>query len=419
LVTVALRCEPGSKAKLSLSQERYLPVGSAPSAEQTWQIPICARYPAGRSHAKDCTLLAQKTGELELSSAQGCPTWVLPNDGGSSYYRVRFEGNLLARVLQAGKQLTLAERVGLLDDLAALTRDGRLPYGEVLPLVAGLAGDPNREIVQRAAAMIERLRGNLIPAALRPSYAQFIRRVFGPRARKLGWTGKRGENEDTVLLRPALVGMLAYPGDDEALQREARQLARKWIADHGAVQADVVPAALHIAAKTGNRALFDELHAAAGKEPDRRDRRWILQAMGAFREPEIAKAALSLALSDELDPRETFSIVATAASDPDTREQAYQFIKDNFNRWLERLPRDFGAHMPNLVEGFCDEKHRADMEAFFKDRSTRFTGGPRRLANALERVDLCIAAKRVQQPSVEAFFRGKPKAPIPPRVGSN
>src|SRR5262249_61210340 len=31
LVTVALRCEPGSKAKLSLSQERYLPVGAAPS----------------------------------------------------------------------------------------------------------------------------------------------------------------------------------------------------------------------------------------------------------------------------------------------------------------------------------------------------------------------------------------------------
>ncbi len=420
LVTVALRCEPGSTAKLSLSQERYSPVGSGPSADQAWQIPICARYPAGRSDAKDCTLLAQKTGELELASAQGCPAWVLPNDGGASYYRVRFEGNLLARVLQVGgKQLTLPERVGLLDDLAALTRDGRLPYAEVLPLIPGLAADPHREIVQRAAAIIERLRDHLIPASLRPSYAQFIRRVFGPRARKLGWTAKRGEDEDTLLLRPTLVGMVAYPGDDERLQREARQLARKWLSDHRAVEADVVHTVLNVAAKTGDRALFDDLHAAAQKEPDRRDRRWLLQAMGAFREPEIAKSALALALSDEFDPRETFWIVVTAVTAPETRDQAYQFIKENFNRWLARLPRDFGAQMPSLVEGYCDPKHRADVEAFFKDRSTGFTGGPRRLANALERIDLCIAAKRVQQPSVEAFFRGKPKAPITPRLGSN
>ena len=420
LVTVALRCEAGSKAKLSLSQERYLPVGSGSSTDQTWQIPICARYPAGRSDAKDCTLLAQKTGELDLASAQDCPAWVMPNDGGASYYRVRFEGNLLGRVLKAGgKQLTLPERVGLVDDLAALTRGGRLPYGEVLPLITGLAGDPNREIVQRAAEIVERLRDPLIPASLRPSYAQFIRHVFGPRAGKLGWTAKRGEAEDTVLLRPTLVGMVAYPGDDEKLQREARQLARKWISDHRAVAADVVPTVLHVAAKTGDRALFDELHAAARRESDRRDRRWLLLAMGAFREPEIAKSALALALSDEFDPRESFPIVVMAAAAPETRDLAYQFIKENFDRWLARLPRDFGGHMPNLVEGYCDETHRADMGAFFKDRSTAFAGGPRRLANALERVDLCIAAKRVQQPSVEAFFRGKPKAPAAARLGSN
>ena len=420
LVTVALRCEPGSKARLSLSQERYLPVGSGPSADQTWQIPICARYPAGQSAAKDCTLLAQKTGELELASAQGCPSWVLPNDGGASYYRVRFEGDLLARVLKAGsKQLTLPERVGLLDDLAALTRDGRVPYAEVLPLIPGLAGDPRREIVQRAAAMIERLHDHLIPASLRPSYAQYIRRVFGPRAQKLGWIGKRGEDEDTVLLRPTLVGMVSYPGDDEKLQREARQLARKWLSDHRAVQADVVPTVLNVAAKTGDRALFDELHAAARKETDRRDRRWLLLAMGGFREPEIAESALALALSNEFDPRETFWIVVAEAGAPETRDAAYQFIKENFDRWLARLPRDFGGHMPSLVEGYCDESHRADIAAFFKERSTRFTGGPRRLANALERVDLCVAAKRVQQPSVEAFFSGKPKAPAAARLGSN
>src|SRR5262249_28419463 len=210
-------------------------------------------------------------------------------------------------------------------------------------------GDPRREIVQRAAAMIERLHDHLIPATLRPSYAQYIRRVFGPRARKLGWTTKRGEDEDTVLLRPTLVGLVSYPGDDERLQHDARQRARKWASDHRAVDADVVPTVLHVAAKTGDRALFDELHAVARKEHDRRDRRWLLQAMGAFREPEIAKSALALALSDEFDPRETYAIVVTEAAAPETRDAAYQFIKENFDRWLPRLPPDFRLHLPSPV----------------------------------------------------------------------
>ena len=46
LVEVTPRCEDGT-GSLALRQSRYRPLGSTADANQTWQIPFCARYSAG------------------------------------------------------------------------------------------------------------------------------------------------------------------------------------------------------------------------------------------------------------------------------------------------------------------------------------------------------------------------------------
>ena len=42
---------------------------------------------------------------------------------------------------------------------------------------------------------------------------------------------------------------------------------------------------------------------------------------------------------------------------------------------------------------------------FFEGRSTKYYGGPRNLAQILERIDLCVAFKKAQQPSVTEFLK--------------
>src|SRR5712691_11588930 len=61
LVTAQVRCEPGKRPRLELSQERYVPLGAEPTPEQrqqVWQVPICARWSGGRT----CPLLAGQSG---------------------------------------------------------------------------------------------------------------------------------------------------------------------------------------------------------------------------------------------------------------------------------------------------------------------------------------------------------------------
>jgi cytosol alanyl aminopeptidase len=405
VVTVALQCEEGKRPRLALAQSRYLPVGSAGSRAQTWQIPIRIRYDASRTGGRASVLLTEVKADLPLRSARSCPAWVLANAGRAGYYRVRYQGDLLNRLLQGtGPRLTLAERVGIIGDIGALVESGELPAGQALALLPQLLRDANRQVVSSSADLVYRLH-NLVPAELRPSYARFARRTYGEQARALGWQRRSGDDDETQLLRVTLLRLAAGLGEDEALVAEGDRLARRWLEDRSVLAPDLAPMALRAAARHGDRALFDRFHAEARKTQDRTERRFLLGAMGAFRDPEILQAAFHITLTDEFRPTEAMSLLRSAAGDPQTRPLAYVFVKQNFDALVARLPRDEGAYLPFLAADFADEAQRADVEASFKDRSTKFTGGPRILDQVLEQIRLNSALKRAQLASLEAFLK--------------
>ena len=114
---------------------------------------------------------------------------------------------------------------------------------------------------------------------------------------------------------------------------------------------------------------------------------------------------MAIALTDEFEARDSIGLVWGAFGDPDTRELGYQFIKTNFDALLARLPRDSGAGFIWIGSAFCDEAHRDDSLAFFKDKAPTYLGGPRSLARMVERADLCVARKTAQQQSIISFLK--------------
>jgi alanyl aminopeptidase len=163
---------------------------------------------------------------------------------------------------------------------------------------------------------------------------------------------------------------------------------------------------LEIAAKNGDRALFERLHQMAAKEPDQRQRRRLLGAMSSFRDPTIVKDSLPIMLSSEFDMREAMALLRGTARAPETRQLAYDFVKANFDGLAARLPLNGAAELPSFGVPLCSEQARADVDRFFRGRSTKLEGGPRRLEQALERTHLCAEFKAAQGPSVAQFFEG-------------
>jgi alanyl aminopeptidase len=401
LLTVALDCQRGRTARLRIAQERYRPRGSSATA-QRWQVPVCARYPEGRS----CTLVSDERGELELAGTDACPAWVLPNAGAVGYYRVKYQGDLLRQLLAGGgHQLTVAERLSVLGDVSALVDTADLPYEQALDLVPGLASDDSRFIVGAALRLAGSISDDYVPDELRPNYVRFVRKTFGARARKLGWDAHENDDDDVRLLRAQLVPSFADRAEDGGLVASARVEAERWLADRKAVSPELVGPVLSTAAAHGDRALWTKLYDAARREKDRRDRQRMLGAMGAFRDPTLINENFKLAMSDQFDPRESLTLLFGAVGYRGTRQMAYDFIKANYDRITGRLPPQYASALASVSGAFCDPEHRADAERFFSKRVEKAAGGPRNLAHTLEGVDLCIAGKAAQQPSVIAFLR--------------
>jgi len=408
LVTAKMDCSSGA-ARLTLAQDRYLPAGSPGDSPRRWQIPICARHPGGRT----CTLVDGPSATIELPGK--CPPWAVPNAGGAGYYTVAYSGDELRRLLQLGKALTLAERLTLIYDAGAMVRAGKLGIGEVLGEVTALMKDPSVHVQIAAVQMVTALKDSQIPPELAPQFSRFVKSAFGPRARELGYRSKKGETDETRLLRPQLLLLAADRGEDTQLVAMAVKLAHAWLKSPDAIEDDMVDAVLTIAAHaSGPRmstpqqpsaasqgaALFDRFHEDAKATTDDRRREHLLDAMASFRDPAVVQASLAIFLTDEFDSRES---IALLVQDPRMQDIVFAFVRENYAPLLTRIPADGRSELPRVGEPFCDEEHLTAVRAYFEPLVDAL-GGPRPLAQTLETIRLCSALRDAQAASLKTFL---------------
>jgi aminopeptidase N len=408
-VSVSLDCRSGPK--LELTQQRALPIGSSGSERETWQIPLCIAYEADGSVQHECQVLSDSHSEMVLKAAKSCPAWLLANDKESGYYLAGYQGSLLDTLLSnRGRNLTIAERVGVLGDVESLVSAGVYSPQTALRLVPEFADDPNWQVVEASADIAGLLNGDDVPDELRSKAARFIVQVFGRRAVALGWTAQPDEKDDTRLLRRRLVPFVASLGEQQDLIDQAKNLAGTWLKSRSGISPEMIKPVLDTAAEFGNRELFNVLRAAAGREHDHRSRAILIDALGSFRDPALARASLELLLSKDFDPREAFyPLLFGPLNYAQTRGIPFEFVRQNLDALLARLPRDVGsdyaASLPGVGSGFCDVSRRSEIETFFDDRVKRYTGGPRELAKVLEQIDLCIAGRKALAPDLAAFLK--------------
>ena len=389
LVDVELKCTPGAAPALALRQSRYSPLGSQTPRDGRWQVPVCVRWGKGKQTGRACTLLDQAAMTWTLPTPT-CPDWLLPNAGGVGYYRSVAHGDLLARLDRHAAELTTFERLTLLSDVEAQLELGSMELSDALALVTRLAREKDPHLVKRAIGMVSGIEP-MVPERLRPNYQRFVRKVFGARARALGLAARKGEDDDSKALRAQLVALVGGPGADPVLVREATRLAHTWIATQKGVDPEMVDAVLGVAARGGDAALWEEARAAAVATKERRLRNRFIATMASVRDPELVKRNLAIVLTDAFEPRDAYTLLWSARGERALAPVTYQFFKDHWDELIARLPRDYGAFFPRIAPILCSSGARAEVESWFRGRSTKYLGGPRVLDASLESMDMCIA----------------------------
>lgn len=406
LLSMSLSCEGATPPRVRVTQERMLPAGSRGSTDQLWNVPVCLQYGHGRNKtATTCTLVDQKAQDVVLSQATTCPRWLLGNADAGGYYRVAYDRGMISTLLgKGGKEISVAERLGVAADMSALVSTGKVEIAEALTLVPGMLATRNPYITERAASIVASMDSNVVPEALMPNYRRFVRKMFSARARKLGWKNKKRDSDDTKLMRRTVVNLAVGKGQDPVLIGQAKKMARTWLKTGKGVEEDMVGRILSIAVRYGDTAMYDQIHAAMNKTEDESRRRTLVRALASTTDPALIKKNFEFFLTSDWDIRTSGPLFQIPLFRSETQAMAYQWLKANYDRVMDKMPGRFRPWVMYSASGFCDDTMRKDAEQFFGPKAESMRGGPKILEEVLERIELCIAFRAAQQPSVEKFL---------------
>lgn len=406
VLDVSLDCK-GAPA-LEIAQQRFVPVGVTAGVSEPWVFPACFDVGDGQGKSRQvCTVVRQAKQTVALP-AGACPQWVVANRSGIGYYLPRLSPALYDALPKGDRVLGGADYDPLLADLAILARAGAVRYDVALRVAARQAASPDTRAARRAYALAEAVPGPLVDSANRERYAAWIRSNFGDRARKLGWLPQKGETADVLRLREEAVKVAAVRGGDAALARKAQQLAQRWVVHRSAIPPEARRSVLVAAARTSTdkdaAKLFDALYSIAGTSKDPNEREDAIRALGAFADPALLDRALQPIVSGDSRSRFALAALEEALDDDATRGLALAWLDRNADAVMASVPMEQLGLLPRWAHDACTSRERAQFVGMFEARLAKVDGAARRYKVALERIDQCIALRRAQQVSFNAFL---------------
>ncbi|HUJ00949.1 MAG TPA: M1 family metallopeptidase [Usitatibacter sp.] len=389
---VALRCD-GDAPAIEVTQHRFRPVGSN-APEMQWTTPACFRYPAGGTLHAECFEVTNGTHRFALQDAKSCPAWIVGNADGAGDWLPRYDPPLRAEIEEHLAAVPEDEAVAFAGDAALLARSGLLPIGGALELGGALLKHPSPAVQQGGVALLERLPDAWLTRSQLDAKLDLVAHAVVPLATRVGWVGQPGDGEELRELRQALLPFAARYEERDTLRMHARELALDWIARRESVDATMVEPVLRAAGRDADPPMYARLESALFAAKDRHDRLELLLGLSRVRDPALRGHALSLALDDRLGAREAFELLLDALRDDDNREAAFDFVRAHFDALVAKLPPDTPGDLQRPLGELCTPAARSAFADFFAERAPRFLGGPKSYQQALESIDLCIAARK-------------------------
>jgi puromycin-sensitive aminopeptidase len=397
LVTASL--DAGGHLVLAQQRFTYLPGPLTPPAEpareRTWQVPVQLRIAAGGTATTERVLLAEREARLRLPATVDA---VLVNAGGHGFYRVRYGPELRERLFQHGLgRLESGERFNLVNDAWAVTVAGLMPLVEYLDFAARFRDERDRNVWSILIGSLHSLNRIVSPAD-RPRLEALVRDRLSPAAADLGWTPRASDDELTRQLRGDLVRALGTLGNDPAIQREAAARYQ----DAARLDPNVLPAVINVLAHVGDSARYDEFlkrfRAAATPQEEQR----YLYALAAFRQPALIQQTLERTINGEIRTQDAPFVARALLMGVYAREQAWTFVKANWDTMDRLYPKHGLRRMAEGVIGLATPELEREVHEFFASRKIDFGG--KTLEQYLEQLRVAVTLRTREGAALTAYL---------------
>jgi puromycin-sensitive aminopeptidase len=387
--------ERTTENRVVLRQRRFLYLGDepGPAEEPVWRTPVQLRI-YGCGDRRERTLLS---GGEAATYDMGRANWVLVNDGGHGFYRVRYAPDLLTLLLGALNHLEAIERFNLVNDAWAAVLAGLTPLTEYLDLTSHFRGERDKNVWSVIVGSFHTLN-RIIDAEDRPRLAALVRDRLTPAASELGWRSQPGESELTGQLRGDLLRALGTVGDDTNIQARAAEL----FAGHP-VDANTFAAIVSILAHAGDAARYTEFEQRFRTARTPQDEQRYLLALTGFRRPELIDKTLSRLLDGDVRTQDAPFVLRALLMSVDGRDKAWAFAEENWERLNHTWPPNGVRRVCEAVVGLASLDGERRVRAFFEAKKVKLGG--KTLEQYLEQLHIVVRLREREAAALRQYLR--------------
>ena len=390
-------------SKLVVTQSRYAFLGSSPQPE-LWTIPFCIR--AGP--AKSCNLLDQKVTTLDAPG----PGAIVPNVGGTGYYRFDLSPADWNALIAASAQLPPGEALATTDSLWASFRSGKAPARALIEEARAMAANPS------AAASVDpgsKLGGlhtvGLISPKLEPEYRSLMASIYGPRLASIGFDPQFGahsnDTPDRQRLRQRLVGILAFDAHDPAVRAKLKVAGEAYLAgDEKAIDPAFMGTALAVVSEEGGMAAAKMLVEKGLSSEDGDVRANELGAAAAGGHVDVANYLLSLD-DKRLRSFDRLGIIGELIGTPETRAVTTDWIFANYGKLSSGNGIFIASRLPGMFNSQCSAEAADRIEQKLGPTVAKMNTGVLEYRRMLERVRDCAILKQAKSAEIAAALSAK------------
>lgn len=352
------RCEGGQQT-LALSQGRFAIDDSGKSGAQIWRVPYVVSTVEGKVAASG--VLKGKT-PVSVTRA-GCDPLII-NAGQTGYFRVAYERQAFASLLQQLANVPAADQLGLIADTYALAVTGTKPMSDLMTLIDALPLNADPVVWSAAVGRLASLDHYYGDLPGREKYRAYVIQRLQPLLSRLGWEGRTGESDNTISLREDVLQTLGAVRDEGVLA-EARKRFAQLRANPSAFSASLRDSVLGILADNADAATWQALHELAKSAPTALEKEKLYGYLSQSAEPDVAQRALELALTDE--PPMTIRPNLVRGVSMEHAEAAMSFTSSHWAQMTPLLGPSGGIRfVPRLAQNSNDLAMLDRLEAFRK-----------------------------------------------------
>ena len=386
-----LTAKVSGPSELTITQQRFSYLSrtqAGSSQDQQWQVPLQMRVTANGKASTSRLLLTEQ--ETTVSLLQGWESLLL-NEGGHGFYRVRYESDLLGRLLSGGlDRLAVTERFNLANDAWATTVAGLMSLTDYLDLTSRFMAERDKNVW---AVLLDSFSflNKIVATEDRPALEAFVRARVGPAVAELGWAPKSGESEGTKQLRGDLIVAQGKLGNDPAIQARAAERYQAYRKDATAVDPNIVPALVAILAHRGDEARYDEFdagfHAASTPQEERR----YLFSLATFQQKALLERTLARTISGDIRTQDAPFLVSAVLGNVYGRELAWDFVKVNWEKMDQLFPKQGLRRMCGGIVNLATPALERDVRDFFTTRQIDLGG--KTLEQYLEQLKIMVTVR--------------------------